>query len=65
MPLHVHLYSDMQQSGMPSNFNDLRLAMPMCVWKRIPSSRRITPNFAVENVIAPRRVYDNRRPASL
>ena len=25
LPLHVHLYSDMQQTGMPSNFNDLRL----------------------------------------
>jgi hypothetical protein len=25
LPLAVHLYSDMQQSGMPANFNDLRL----------------------------------------
>src|SRR5262249_41044685 len=25
LPLHVHLFSDMQQSGMPTNFNDLRL----------------------------------------
>ena len=25
LPLHVHLYSDMQQTGMPANFNDLRL----------------------------------------
>ena len=25
LPLHVHLYSDMQQSGLPANFNDLRL----------------------------------------
>ena len=25
LPLHVRLYSDMQQSGMPANFNDLRL----------------------------------------
>ncbi len=24
-PLDVHLYSDMQQSGLPANFNDLRL----------------------------------------
>ena len=26
LPLTVHLYSDMQQSGMPANFNDLRLS---------------------------------------
>src|SRR5262245_35554551 len=26
MPLHVYVYSDMQQTGMPSNFNDLRLS---------------------------------------
>ncbi len=25
LPLDVHLYSDMQQTGMPANFNDLRL----------------------------------------
>src|SRR5262249_13522965 len=25
LPLRVHVYSDMQQSGMPANFNDLRL----------------------------------------
>jgi hypothetical protein len=60
LPLTVHLYSDMQQSGMPSNFNDLRLRADI---KLEPHSLAAapTPNFAVENVVAPRRVYGSRK----
>ena len=60
LPLHVHLYSDMQQSGMPSNFNDLRLAADIRLEPHALSSKQ-TPNFAVDNIVAPRRVYDGKK----
>jgi hypothetical protein len=57
LPVSIELYSDMQQSGMPANFSDLRLSdgvrlEPHAIDKEVP-------NFTVENVVAPRRVYDN------
>ncbi|HEY2018022.1 MAG TPA: BatA domain-containing protein, partial [Bryobacteraceae bacterium] len=60
LPLHVQLYSDMQQSGMPSNFNDLRLSANVRLDPH-PIEKKAVPNFAVENVVAPRRVYDNKK----
>ena len=59
-PLDVHLYSDMQQSGMPSNFNDLRLSADVRLEQHSIDARP-EPNFTVENVVAPRRVYDNKK----
>jgi hypothetical protein len=60
LPLAVHLYSDMQQSGMPANFNDLRLNAAVRLEPH-PLETKETPNFTVENVVAPRRVYDSRK----
>ena len=60
LPLHVRLYSDMQQSGMPSNFNDLRLNADVRLEPQELASKQ-TPNFTVENVVAPRRVYDGSK----
>jgi hypothetical protein len=55
LPLGVDLYSDMQQTGMPTNFNDLRLNADV---RLEPHPLKGTgANFAVENVVAPRRVY--------
>src|SRR5579885_11308 len=60
LPLEVHLYSDMQQSGMPPNFNDVRLnAAVRLVPHRVGTGQ--TPNFTIENVVAPRRVYDAKQ----
>ncbi|MBV8731812.1 MAG: polysaccharide deacetylase, partial [Acidobacteriia bacterium] len=59
-PLDVHLYSDMQQSGMPANFNDLRLNAAVKLEPH-PMDSKPVANFAVENVVAPRRVYDNKK----
>ena len=56
-PLRVEIYSDMQQSGMPSNFNDLRLNAEIRLEPHALADKS-TPNFAVENVVVPRRVYD-------
>jgi hypothetical protein len=60
LPLDVHLYSDMQQTGMPANFNDLRLNAAVRLEPH-PLETKAAPNFAVENVVAPRRVYDSRK----
>ena len=60
LPLDVHLYSDMQQSGMPANFNDLRLSANVRL-ETHPINAKPVANFAVENVVAPRRVYDNKK----
>jgi hypothetical protein len=60
LPLHVHVYSDMQQSGMPANFNDLRLNADVRLEPH-PLESKPEPNFAVENVVAPRRVYDSKK----
>jgi Aerotolerance regulator N-terminal/von Willebrand factor type A domain len=60
LPLTVHLFSDMQQTGMPSNFNDLRLNADVKLQPH-PLVKKEEPNFTVENVVAPRRVFDNKK----
>ncbi len=60
LPLDVHLFSDMQQTGMPSNFNDLRLNADVKLDPH-PVVKKDEPNFTVENVVAPRRVFDNKK----
>ena len=60
LPLAVELYSDMQQSGWPTNFNDLRLAADIQLNPHAIESKE-APNFTVENVVAPRRVYDAKK----
>ena len=44
LPLDVHLYSDMQQSGMPTNFNDLRLNAAIKL-EAAPHRSRQRPQF--------------------
>jgi len=60
LPLHVHLFSDMQQSGMPANFNDLRLNAEVRLEPH-PLLKKADANYAVENVVAPRRVFDGKK----
>jgi len=60
LPLAVHLYSDMQQTGWPQNFNDLRLNADVQLEPHGIEAKEI-PNFAVENVVAPRRVYEAKK----
>ena len=60
LPIAVELYSDMQQTGWPANFNDLRLSAGVLLNPH-PIDAKETPNFTVENVVAPRRVYDGKK----
>ena len=59
MPLEVHLVSDMQKSAMPPGFADLRLAPSTAlVFHPVGAPEK---NWTVENVVAPRRVFDPKR----
>jgi len=59
MPLEVHLVSDMQKSAMPPGFTDLRLApSTTLVFHPVGAPEK---NWTVENVVAPRRVFDPKR----
>lgn len=60
LPVEAHLFSDMQKSGMPSSFSDLRLGNGIRLVTHPVAGRR-EANFAVENVIAPRHLYDPKK----
>ena len=56
-PVEAHLFSDMQKSSAPANFADLRL--PEGTQFVIhPAADAAIPNFAVENVLAPHRLFN-------
>jgi hypothetical protein len=60
MPVEAHLFSDMQKSSWPSNFADARVAEGTRLVFH-PAADRKVPNFAVETVNAPRRLYDPKK----
>lgn len=60
MRLDVHFISDMQETSMPPNFRDLQLG-PHTALALHPVGLPTAPNWTVQNVIAPARVYDPKR----
>ncbi len=56
-PVEAHLFSDMQKSSAPANFADLRLPEGTRFVAH-PAADGPVPNFAVENVLAPRRLFN-------
>jgi Aerotolerance regulator N-terminal len=60
MPVESHLFSDMQKTSMPANFADLRLGQGIQLVLHPVANRRL-PNFAVESVSAPRRIYGSAK----
>jgi hypothetical protein len=60
LPLAVEMYSDLQNTGWPTNYNDLRLTGEVRLNPHGIDAKE-EPNFAVENVIAPRRVYEGKK----
>jgi hypothetical protein len=59
MPIEVHLASDLQNSAKPPGFADLRLAPgTTLVFHAVGGAAN---NWTVENVVAPRRVFDPKR----
>ncbi len=55
-PIEAHVFSDMQKSSLPPNFSDLGLADGVKLVLHSVAANRL-PNFAVESVNSPRRVY--------
>ncbi|HXI42806.1 MAG TPA: BatA domain-containing protein [Bryobacteraceae bacterium] len=60
MPVEAHLFSDMQKSSMPPGFADLELGQGIRLLTHIVTDRTLS-NFTVENVTAPRRLYDPKK----
>jgi len=60
MPLEVHFFSDMQKSSLPPAFTDLRLAGETnLVLHSVAESKQ--PNWLVESVAAPGRIYGPKK----
>ena len=60
LPLEVHLFTDAQKSSMPPAFADLRLAADTnLVIHSVAAGRE--PNWTVESVSAPGRIYDPKK----
>src|SRR5579872_611657 len=58
-PIELHVISDLQKSAMPPGFADLRLDPGTTL---VPHQiGNAAPNWTVENVVAPRRVYDPKK----
>jgi len=59
LPLEVHLASDLQKTALPPGFADLRLdASTTLVFHQIGKP---ATNVAVENVVAPARIFDPKK----
>jgi hypothetical protein len=59
LPIDLHLASDLQRSAMPPGFADMRLNPGTTLV--LHQIGQPAPNWAVENVIVPRRVYDPKK----
>ena len=59
-PLEVHFYSDMQRSSMPPAFADLQLGNNINLLLDSVADAK-DPNWVVESVTAPARIYDPKK----
>jgi hypothetical protein len=57
MPLDVHVYTDLQKSGMPPRFADLQLPANARLELHDVASKELA-NYAVESVTPPGRIFD-------
>ena len=60
-PVELHLFSDMQKTGMPANFADVELPPNVSVVLH-PVGTAATPNWTVESVNAPAQLADPKDP---
>src|ERR1700689_2911534 len=59
-PVELHLFSDMQKTGMPANFADMEL--PANVTVVLHPAGSPTPNWTVESINAPAQLADAKDP---
>ena len=60
-PIELHLFSDMQKTGIPANFADMELPANVSVVLH-PMGSGATPNWTVEGVNAPAQLADPKDP---
>ena len=60
-PVELHLFSDMQKTGMPANFADIELPANVTVVPH-PVGAAAMPNWTVEGVNAPAQLADAKDP---
>jgi hypothetical protein len=60
-PVELHLFSDMQKTGMPANFAEMELPANVSVVPH-PVGTAATPNWTVESVNAPAQLADPKDP---
>ena len=60
MPVELHLFSDMQKTGMPANFADMEL--PANVSVVLHPAGKVVPNWTVESINAPAQLADPKDP---
>lgn len=58
IPLEVHLITDLQKSAQPAGISDLRLDDGTKL--QLHSIGKVQPNWSVEAVTAPQRIYDTK-----
>jgi hypothetical protein len=59
-PIELHFFSDMQKSSMPASFSELSLPSNVSLVLH-PVAKGTQPNWAVESVRAPGRVWDTKK----
>ncbi len=60
IPIEVHLFGDLQKSGMPASFQEMVLP-PNATLVLHPVVKEATPNWTVESVSAPAQVWDPKK----
>jgi len=58
--IEVHVFTDLQKSSLPASFSDLRLDDGTKLTVHAVADKPL-PNWTVENVDAPRRVFDTKK----
>lgn len=61
MPVDAHFFSDMQKTSMPPAFSDLALADNLRLTLHPVGAKSAAPNWAVESVHAPARVFSGKK----
>ena len=62
VPVELHLFSDMQKTSMPANFEDMQLPSQVTVVLHQVAPVAPTPNWTVESVNAPAELADPKDP---
>lgn len=60
-PIELHLFSDLQRSGMPANFSEMALPANVSLVLHPVAGKDAIPNWSVESVTAPGEVWEPKK----